>query len=637
MSSDPRTEDGLAAGALIAGRYRVVDKLGEGGMGAVYRCVQEPLGREVALKVITAALTVDRGAIERFQREAKASSSFLHPNIVTVYDYGKDDASGLLFLAMELIPGTPGDKLVDQGPVPWRRAVTILRGVCAALAEAHARGVVHRDLKPANILVTATTTQQDIAKVVDFGIAKMKDGSVTLTMTGAVVGTPGYVAPELFDGKEPSSQTDLYALGVVAFEFLCGRAPFPGRTPLELIKAHILSAPPAPSSWVSEIPAALDAVVLSLLEKDPARRPQSAQAVDAALARLASDPTADRPSADAASSLASPPPAPRATAATGLGVLSVGKTATPPSSTNRSRWVLVGAAAASVAMVGIFVPLALGSDSLPVRIDAADAGAAVATESGVKIDDAGPAVAAVAAVAADDVRGTGPNGQDFDDALTFQNDAGVADVDDALRSKGMNILKVLDLPATEAPAKAVAGVAPPVDPPLPVAVAVAVVDAGAAVALRGPDDPDDDEDDDDDDDDEDEPLVLRGPKNGAKAGPGLAAHQVSVRAAATNVAGALEVEEISPVLNQALPVLSTCFFLDGPFPEDTLGSTLRTELSIDAKGRVMATRTKANKFDGRTTTCLTRALRRLTFPKKTGGSATVALVGISIIAKTAGR
>jgi hypothetical protein len=284
--------------------------------------------------------------------------------------------------------------------------------------------------------------------------------------------------------------------------------------------------------------------------------------------------------------------------------------------------------AASVAMVGIFVLVALGSGFLRGRVDAADAGMALAAESGVTINDA-----AVAAVPAGEVRATLPNGHELYDALTFQNDAGVAAVGDALRRKRMNTFKVLQPPSTEAPAKAVAAVAPRVDPPLPAAVAVAVavaVDAGAAVALRGPNDPDDEEDD-------DEPLGRRGPKDGAKAGPGLAAHQVSVRVAATNVAGALEVEEISPVLNQALPVLSTCFFLDGPFPEDTLGSTLRTELSIDAKGRVVATRTKANKFDGRTTTCLTRELRRLTFTAKTRGAATVALVGISINAKTAGR
>jgi serine/threonine-protein kinase len=307
VSSTESQPDALAPGTLIAGRDRVVDKLGEGGMGAVYRATQEPLGREVALKVIAAGLAVDKGAVERFQREARASSSLSHPNIVTVYDYGKDDVNGL-FIAMELIQGAPGDKLVEKGPLPWRRAVAVLRGVCAALAEAHAKGIVHRDLKPANVLVTSTTTQQDIAKVVDFGIAKMRDGGATLTMTGAVVGTPGYVAPELFDGHEPSPQTDLYALGVVAFELLCGRAPFPGKTPMELIKAHILTAPASPSLYASELPPALDALVLSLLAKDPATRPQSAADVDLALQSLQLLTPAPASSSEPASS--PPPPSP---------------------------------------------------------------------------------------------------------------------------------------------------------------------------------------------------------------------------------------------------------------------------------------------------------------------------------------
>lgn len=254
-------------------------------MGAVYRATQEPLGREVALKVMSAALSKDAGAIERFQREAKASSSLSHPNIVTVFDFGDDNGS--LFLAMELIPGKGLDTLLEHGAMPWRRAVGILRGICAALSEAHAKGIVHRDLKPANVIITSTTTQVDVPKVVDFGIAKLKDsGAKNLTMTGAVVGTPGYVAPELFHGIEPSSAADLYALGVLAFDMLCGRPPFKGDTAAQLLKQHLFDPPPAPSSVMEGLPANLDVLVLSLLEKDPNRRPLSALDVDRSLAAI---------------------------------------------------------------------------------------------------------------------------------------------------------------------------------------------------------------------------------------------------------------------------------------------------------------------------------------------------------------
>jgi eukaryotic-like serine/threonine-protein kinase len=216
----------LADGTVVAGRYRVIGKLGEGGMGAVYRAIQEPLGREVALKVIAPALTKDADSVERFRREAKAASSLSHPNIVTVFDFGEDN--GLLFLAMELIPGIGLDQAIRRGPMSPQRAIPILRGVCAALAEAHAHGIIHRDLKPQNIMLTSTSTQQDVVKVVDFGIARLADhGNAALTRTGAVVGTPGYVAPEFFDGAPASPMSDLYAVGVVAYELLAGVTPFP--------------------------------------------------------------------------------------------------------------------------------------------------------------------------------------------------------------------------------------------------------------------------------------------------------------------------------------------------------------------------------------------------------------------------
>jgi serine/threonine-protein kinase len=275
----------LADGTVVAGRYRVVGKLGEGGMGAVYRAIQEPLGREVALKVIAPALTKDADSVERFRREAKAASSLSHPNIVTVFDFGEDN--GLLFLAMELIPGIGLDQAVRRGPMSPQRAIPILRGVCAALAEAHAHGIIHRDLKPQNIMLTSTSTQQDVVKVVDFGIARLSDhGNAALTRTGAVVGTPGYVAPEFFDGAPASPMSDLYAVGVVAYELLAGVTPFPSGSPREILKAVLFGEPQPLRVVAPHVPAPLEQFVTGLMSKDPTKRPSSARSIEAALAAL---------------------------------------------------------------------------------------------------------------------------------------------------------------------------------------------------------------------------------------------------------------------------------------------------------------------------------------------------------------
>jgi serine/threonine protein kinase len=275
----------LADGTVVAGRYRVIGKLGEGGMGAVYRAIQQPLGREVALKVIAPALTKDADSVERFRREAKAASSLSHPNIVTVFDFGEDN--GLLFLAMELIPGIGLDQAIRRGPMSPQRAIPILRGVCAALAEAHAHGIIHRDLKPQNIMLTSTSTQQDVVKVVDFGIARLSDqGNAALTRTGAVVGTPGYVAPEFFDGAPASPMSDLYAVGVVAYELLAGVTPFPLGSPREILKAVLFGEPQPLRVVAPHVPAPLEQFVTGLMSKDPTKRPSSARSIEAALAAL---------------------------------------------------------------------------------------------------------------------------------------------------------------------------------------------------------------------------------------------------------------------------------------------------------------------------------------------------------------
>lgn len=285
MASSAPPPASLVPGSVVAGRDRVLNPVGAGGMGTVYRAVEEPLGREVALKVISPGLARDPDVVERFRREAKAASALAHPHIVTVFDFGQDGET--LFIAMELLVGEGLDDVVRRGPMPVARALPILRGISAALAEAHARGIIHRDLKPQNVMLTSTSTQQDVARVVDFGIARMaKGGGRTLTQTGVVVGTPGYVAPETFDGASPSPSSDLYALGVLAYELLCGTPPFPGVTPREILKAVLFGEPLPLRNFARDVPPALEVLVLALLARDPTKRPASAKDVDQALAAI---------------------------------------------------------------------------------------------------------------------------------------------------------------------------------------------------------------------------------------------------------------------------------------------------------------------------------------------------------------
>lgn len=277
-------------GKLVADRYRVVRRLGSGGMGTVYVAVQEPLGREVALKVVRRELAGEKRTLERFRREAKSLSTAHHPHIVTLYDFG-ELASGALWFAMELVRGEDlRQRLMRDGPVPVRKTVAIIRDAASALAAAHAMGIIHRDLKPENILLMEAAGRPDFVKLVDFGVAKLPvepdadPAEEHLTMRGMVVGTPGYIAPEvaLHDiSNDPRS--DLYALGVVWFECLSGHPPFGARTATALMMMHATEpVPPLPA----EVPLPIAGLVQRLLAKNPDDRPPNAEALLVALDAL---------------------------------------------------------------------------------------------------------------------------------------------------------------------------------------------------------------------------------------------------------------------------------------------------------------------------------------------------------------
>jgi serine/threonine protein kinase/Tol biopolymer transport system component len=264
----------------IVGPYRVLERLGGGGMGIVYRAEDTRLGRIVALKFLPPDLTRDLVAKARFQQEARAASAFDHPNICTIYEVG-ETADGQLYLAMPCYDGETLRRRLESGPLPVEEAVDVAAQVARGLAKAHRQGIVHRDIKPANLIVTS----DGVVKILDFGIAKLA-GAAALTRTGSTLGTPAYMSPEQMKGQEVDARSDLWSLGVVLYEMLAGRRPFPGDHE-SVVRQAILSAQPEPLSHVRpEVPPAVQQLVDALLAKDPAQRAPAADEVAAALRAL---------------------------------------------------------------------------------------------------------------------------------------------------------------------------------------------------------------------------------------------------------------------------------------------------------------------------------------------------------------
>jgi serine/threonine protein kinase len=274
-------------GTYLAGKYRILQKLGEGGMGVVYIANQEPIDRKVAVKVLLSSLAGDEVAVKRFEQEAKAISRMRHPNTVTIYDFGKT-AAGELYIVMEYLEGeTLAELLRREGEVAPDRAARIIRQACASLSEAHAAGIIHRDLKPDNLFLTSLGGELDWVKVLDFGLAKLADNETTarLTQRGKVFGTPRYMSPEQAQGLPLDGRSDLYTLGVVLYELLTGQALFSAETMVALLVKHISEAP-APLGEVRpdlRFDPRLEAVVMRALAKDPETRHASVEALAHAL------------------------------------------------------------------------------------------------------------------------------------------------------------------------------------------------------------------------------------------------------------------------------------------------------------------------------------------------------------------
>jgi tetratricopeptide (TPR) repeat protein len=282
----------LVPGTQLAA-YEILAPLGAGGMGEVYRARDTRLGRDVAVKVVSARLMDDANALARFEREARVVAALSHPNIVALHDVGRAD--GTAFAVMELLEGEPLDHILVSGAVPWRKALEITASIADGLASAHARGVVHRDLKPANIFITS----DGLVKILDFGLARQDPLCSTFyvasamtpgeTEPGMLLGTVGYISPEQVKGDSADQRTDIFSLGCVLYEMLAGRQPFPGDTAAETLAAILRDQPPELVDAGRTIPPRIGVLVRRCLAKSPNHRFQSARDLTFALREILSD------------------------------------------------------------------------------------------------------------------------------------------------------------------------------------------------------------------------------------------------------------------------------------------------------------------------------------------------------------
>lgn len=272
-------------GRTLLDRYRLEGRIGQGGHGAVYVARQLSIGRDVAIKLLMEQPAQDAEIVQRFEREARIISQLRHPNTLELYDFGQSE-DGQVFLVTELLEGAALDQTLKAGPLSEARTLRILYSICGALAEAHHKGVIHRDLKPPNVFL-ADVSGEEVVKVLDFGIARLAEDGIQ-TATGKLFGTPTYMSPEQARGDTLDARTDLYSLGVLAYQCLSGQVPFRASTPMGLLMKHVQEDPPAfdalkPPTTISE---PVRALVFSLLAKLPDDRPPTADAVRAEIAGI---------------------------------------------------------------------------------------------------------------------------------------------------------------------------------------------------------------------------------------------------------------------------------------------------------------------------------------------------------------
>jgi len=266
VSNDP------FVGKMIDGRYEIMQRIGEGGMGVVYRAKQISIDRMIAIKMLNAQMAADPTWVQRFYNEAKACSRLQHPNTIRMFDFGQTQ-DGRLFMTMEFLDGISLRQALETGALAPQRVVKILIQCCASLAEAHSIGIIHRDIKPDNVFLLNMAGSPDFVKLLDFSVAKLLEGDRMKTQAGVVFGTPQYMSPEQGRGMPLDARSDLYALGILAFEMLTGNVPFHDENPMTVIQMHLNAQVPA---MPQQVPYQVQQLVRRALEKDPSRRYQSA-------------------------------------------------------------------------------------------------------------------------------------------------------------------------------------------------------------------------------------------------------------------------------------------------------------------------------------------------------------------------
>jgi tRNA A-37 threonylcarbamoyl transferase component Bud32 len=281
----PLTSVGPKPGDIIADRYRVVAPIGRGAMGTVYRAEHVQISKVMAIKLLHRELQQNPENVARFHREAESASRLNHPNTVHVFDFGRTK-SGSLYLVMDYVDGDDLAKVLDKdGPMPFGRVAYLCAQVAGSVEDAHAAGIVHRDLKPENVVITESR-DGEMAKVLDFGLAKLFEGTVEaqVTSSGTIVGTPYYMSPEQIQGQELDGRSDVYAIGAIMYECVVGKPPFEAPNPVGVLSKHLSEEPLRPSARSPlSVPAEADEIILRCLEKDPDHRYQTAEELKQAL------------------------------------------------------------------------------------------------------------------------------------------------------------------------------------------------------------------------------------------------------------------------------------------------------------------------------------------------------------------
>ena len=360
-------------GTVVGDRYRLIEKLGAGGMGAVYRGEHLSLKKRVAVKFLHREMSSNQELVARFEREARTAANLDHPNVVAATDFGRL-ADGTFYLVMEFVEGRSLRKLMQQdGPLPHARVMRLLRQVGAAVTRAHSLGIVHRDLKPENIVVADREGERDVVKVIDFGIARVtKADGPQLTQLGTVFGTPEYMAPEQAMGQPVDAAADQYALGIIAFEMFTGRRPFLADDAIDLLRMHVGAAIPNASQFAS-LPSAVDPVFARMLAKRPSERFENVQSALTALDQaLTGTPTIANAAAIAAPTVVEPGgtfPQPAWTNQTNSAT-----TIDPPSDRNRT----IGLGLAVAGVVALVIAIAVATHSRPQSTTATESAAPVA-------------------------------------------------------------------------------------------------------------------------------------------------------------------------------------------------------------------------------------------------------------------